>query len=633
MSSRLKIPGPGWLNSNGYGMFYPGGAPRIWDTTPGVAWRPHETHSLQRTNGLPLRCIKQNTMGENDSLPTNITIDNASLEADVVSTSNQTPDIQGVVDSGSNTLTLKIPYTVSNEATTLPAYSKTYTIATVDTEDGVADIVATFSWSEQLNLAVGSGTFNATITTNTTYNVKKLDTEDYATGRVVAAFNYPTDSTGSIGTATLKVVPAKMGSIGLDIPDSIFPKEGNGGYDVQHYNIEVDWNKENKIINATTTIRAKATKNLSGFYLDFRGLTIDTITVNGTNVTYKRIDDDLKIILPQTMILHENEEFTCIVYYHGLPNRQGERNHYGKGWTDTVEGNVVVASEPGVANWFPCNNHPRDKATYSFKITVSKPYVVAASGVKTKVTESTNTRTYFFEENHPMATYLVTVNIAEFTLYESIGETTNLHIRNYIDKDYIDKNNSKLNSQDDIVYFESEKVGSYPFDEVGGIVIPAPYYFALETQSKILYLNRYFPVAHEIAHQWFGNSISINDWRDLWLNEGFATYVDDILWHEHLNGKNTNLRNRPRPSSPEVAPGNPVRQHLFSYVYGGGARVLIELENQLGKEVFMNILRTYVSRYQYKNARTEDFIALAEEVSGRDLTELFRIWLYGGKKL
>ncbi len=165
-----------------------------------------------RVDGNYVRCIKQFTMEENASLPANITIDNPSLEANVVSIHDQTPygsaiDIQGIIDSGSNPLILSIPYTVSNEATTLPAYSKTYTIATADTEDGVADIVATFSWSEQLSLAVGSGTFNATITTNVTYNAKKLDIEDDEAGKVVATFNYPTDSTGSTGTATLKVLP------------------------------------------------------------------------------------------------------------------------------------------------------------------------------------------------------------------------------------------------------------------------------------------------------------------------------------------------------------------------------------------------------------------------------------------
>ncbi len=233
MSSDLKLPMAGARNTNG-SMFDTGKYSDVWSgSVAGVKARNIYFGSQvnlvgisDRSYGMSVRCIKQNTMGENDPLPANITID--SVEANIVSIDDDTPynpaiDIQGIVDDGSNTVTLRIPYTVENNTTTLPAYSKTVTIAAEDTEDGVADIVATLSWAEQPNLRVGNGVFDATITTSTTYNAKKLDIEDDKVGKVVATFNYPTDNTGSNGTATLKVIPG--------ILDRNFNVQTNGIYE------------------------------------------------------------------------------------------------------------------------------------------------------------------------------------------------------------------------------------------------------------------------------------------------------------------------------------------------------------------------------------------------------------------
>jgi uncharacterized protein (TIGR02145 family) len=165
-------------------------------------------------------------LGENQPLPSNIRINNTSLESVVASIYDNTPynpaiDIQGVVDDSTNAINVNVAYTVTDSATTLPAYSTTFTIDAANTQDNQSGIVATFSWYEQLNLAVGSGTFNATITTSSTYNIKKLDMEDDIAGIEVATFSYPTDNSGTRGTAILKVIAG--------IPDRMFGIADNSG--------------------------------------------------------------------------------------------------------------------------------------------------------------------------------------------------------------------------------------------------------------------------------------------------------------------------------------------------------------------------------------------------------------------
>ena len=446
----------------------------------------------------------------------------------------------------------------------------------------------------------------------------------YETG--TAEVNY------SWGTNTTQ---ASMGSLGLDIPDTIYPTQGNGGYDVAHYDIALAWDSESGAIEANTTIQAKSTQNLTGFYLDFHALSIESIRVNDINVTYEREEDNLKIILPQSMILAKNVLFSCVVRYHGVPQVVP---NLGGGWTNTDEGNVVVASEPiGAMNWFPCNNHPRDKATYTFEITAPKPYIVAANGNKTQVIETETSRTYTFVEDNPMMTYVAMVAIADFDVQESIGELTTLPITNYIEMYYLDQDYSTLLLQDEVIAYESDILGAYPFDEAGGIVMRAPYSFSLETQSVILYLNRFIPLVHETAHQWFGDSLSIYDWKDIWLNEGFATYMDQVLWYEHTHeGTLSSIRNLAASSEGKYAPGNVTKpEDVFNYtiVYRRGARVLVALRERVGEEIFLDIFRTYVSRYKDKNVSTETFIALCEEISEEDLSAFFLEWLYGGEKL
>jgi aminopeptidase N len=314
------------------------------------------------------------------------------------------------------------------------------------------------------------------------------------------------------------------------------------------------------------------------------------------------------------------------------------------GWIRYRTG-IYVASEPsGASTWFPVNDHPLDKATYSFEITVPKPYIVAANGLLKDEIDNGKTVTYLWETTNPMASYLATIAIADFLIYTDEGPN-GLPIRHYLQAGVAPFVEDHVARTAEMIEFFSEIFGPYPFEAYGALYVEADLGFiALETQTLSLFGLRMLQdrpggpenvVAHELVHQWFGNSVSLARWEDIWLNEGFATY-GSFLWAEHLYGREVleaimadqyqALRDR------SFTPGDPLHDgSLFnSGVYIQGAWALHALRLEVGDEAFFNILRAYSERYRNSNVTTADFIAVAEEISGQQLDELFNAWLYAG---
>jgi aminopeptidase N len=429
------------------------------------------------------------------------------------------------------------------------------------------------------------------------------------------------------------------------IGDAYFPGLGNGGYDAQHYDLQLAWNDFTNEISSTVTMTAQATQDLKTFNLDFHGFMISQLAVNGMTAVFERADRELTITPSEPLL--EGSQFTVAVTYNGIP-AEGIAHFYddfAHGWTRYDKG-VYVASEPDAASyWFPVNDHPLDKATYTFAITVPKTYIVAANGLLQGVDERGSTSTYHWESVHPMASYLATVNIADFTLQTAVGPD-NLPIRNYLPPGLAASNAAAINKLPDMIAYFNDVFGTYPFEAYGMVVADTKLPFALESQTLSLFGKQVVVgeggpetvIAHELAHQWFGDSVSLANWKDIWLNEGFATYAS-FLWWEHTAGANvfdqimTNLykelvdpTNLPGRFAP---PGNPQPRQLFnSGVYRRGAWVLHALRLRVGDETFFNILRGYYQRYQYANATTDDFIYVAELVSGQDLSNFFDAWLY-----
>ena len=415
------------------------------------------------------------------------------------------------------------------------------------------------------------------------------------------------------------------------IGDPYFDDMGNGGYDVQHYDIALSVDMEVDDIAGKTTITATATQTLTSLNLDFSGLLITEVTVNGDDALFQRQGGELIIYPPEA--IQTGDEFQIDVNYQGTPGADTSGAQYSEGWIYYGDG-VVVAGEPtGASTWYPVNEHPSDKATYSFAITVDKPFEVAAVGVFERVDETGSQTTYYWSMDDPIAPYLVTVAIGDFDL-EEYTTPSGVPVRNYFAAGVSDEVRANFARIGEMIDYFEEVFGPYPFDNFGVVVHDLDLGFALETATLVVF-GRSFTyeqvVAHELSHMWFGDSVGLSVWKDIWLNEGFATYAS-MLWNEHAYGRETLdgeiLTNYERLARGSQSIGDPGASNLFAYdIYYRGALTLHALRLKVGDGIFFDILKTYADRFVHSNATTADFIAVAEELSGQQLDAFFDAWL------
>jgi aminopeptidase N len=435
-----------------------------------------------------------------------------------------------------------------------------------------------------------------------------------------------------------------MAQAGSDsLGDPYYPQLGNGGYDALHYTLDISADLASGAISGTVALQARATEELRAFNLDFAGLKIRAVSVGAQSAAYSRTAHELTI--SPAVPISSGATFTTSVRYDGVPQPVvSEAVPIQLGWNRYQDG-IYVASEPaGAASWYPVNDHPRDKATYTIRVTLPKPYVAAANGLLRDTLDNGATRTYVWETTHPVASYLVTVNIAEFV--EETGQGPgNLPIRNFFTPDVAANAKRVFAPTAQMIDYFDGLFGPYPFEAYGVVVADRELGYAMETQTLSLFgrdIAGADParvetiVAHELSHQWFGDSVSVANWQDIWLNEGFATYAE-WLWQEHTAGpqaRDDSVRQTYRAvaASAPPPPGRPPRDDLFNAgVYGRGGLTLHALRLRVGDEAFFKILRAYADRYRYGNASTADFIAAAEEVGGKQLGPLFDAWLYASQ--
>lgn len=428
------------------------------------------------------------------------------------------------------------------------------------------------------------------------------------------------------------------------VGDSLYPNFGNGGYDVQHYTLDLTVNDvATSDLAGITTISARAAQNLISFNLDFIGFEIERVLVNGREAKFKRSGPELTV-MPSAPLM-SGESFTVEVAYSGKPEPiESVAISVPTGWI-VAENESFVLSEPdGAANFFPVNDHPSDKARYTLRVTVPKPFEVAANGLLTASIDLGEANTFIWEAHDPMASYLVTINIADFNL-ETMEGPGGVPIRNYYAVGLPEGIHIPFKWQSEMMALFNDRFGPYPFEVYGSVVVKTEIGTALEAQtlsifgSDMIDINDLHDsqaiVAHELAHQWFGNSVSLADWRDIWLNESFATYAEG-LWIEHTDGRaaldewvKNAYASAQKNREHMFPPGEPPADHLFnSGVYSWGALGLHALRLEIGDDLFFQTLQTYYLRHKNGNVRTEDFIHVAEEISGHELGVFFESWLY-----
>jgi aminopeptidase N len=424
------------------------------------------------------------------------------------------------------------------------------------------------------------------------------------------------------------------GSPGLG--DPFFPLAGNGGYDVRHYALDLDYRPGVNRLEATARIRARATLDLDQFDLDLRGFDIRRLTVDGHRARFSR--DGQELVIQPRPKLRAGRRFVVEVHYAGTPSVVTDPDGSIEGWVPTGDGAFVVGEPQGSPGWYPANDNPRDKASYSFRVTVPEGITAMANGVLEGRATRRGRTTWRWRERLPMAPYLATVTSGRFDL--RISRTPGgLPIYDAVDPTQAADAAPVLAKQPAILAFFSRTFGPYPFEAAGAIVDDAPEVgYALETQTKPVYSSApdESTVAHELAHQWYGDAVTLTVWPDIWLNEGFATWAE-WLWEEHEGGTSAQARFERLYATPATnerfwnpPPANPGEAaNLFDgTIYTRGAMTLQALRAKLGDPTFLRIMRAWYREHRYGNVTTADFVALAERVSARQLDAFFQAWLY-----
>ncbi|WP_232835974.1 M1 family metallopeptidase [Actinocorallia populi] len=419
--------------------------------------------------------------------------------------------------------------------------------------------------------------------------------------------------------------------------DPYVPGDGNGGYDVRHYSLQLKIvpSDARKALDAVATITAHAQREMTAFNLDLAGLEVSRVEVDGRKADFSHEGEEL-VVQPSATIAGGGD-FTVTVAYSGTPQPVNDPILGRYGWIRTADGVAVACQPSGAHTWFPGNDHPSDKATFDLALTVPQHLTAVTNGESGRKTTRNGLTTTRWKVEQPMAPYLAMLAVGDFEVKEGVTPggipilvAVDSSVRSPSVEDFY---RVKAQITDEWV----KLFGPYPFGSTGGVVDNADVSFALETQSRSIY-GDFDPtqtiIAHELAHQWFGDSVSVTQWKDIWLNEGFASYAEWI-WGERMGGQGVQSRfddlyQGTPPTAWQVRTGDPGRDELFNgfAVYDRGAMTLHALRTKIGDDVFFSLLRRWAKDHEYGNATTAQFVALAEGVSGQELSAFFDAWLY-----
>ncbi|MBV2357048.1 M1 family metallopeptidase [Streptomyces sp. J2-1] len=436
----------------------------------------------------------------------------------------------------------------------------------------------------------------------------------------------------------------------LGIGDRLYPELGNPGYDVASYDLSFTYSGRNdKPLEAVTTIEARTSEALDRLNLDFAHGTVRSVEVDGRPAAFEQAGEDL-VVTPDHRL--PGRGWTRITVRHTSDPVTGEDQDGG--WVRTADG-LVMANQANAAHLvFPCNDHPSDKAMFTIHVTAPNAYTVVANGLPTGRDKAGDGTTWTYRTEHPMATELAQVSIGHSTVVRREGPH-GMPVRDVVPTaDRAALEPWLARTPDQVAWMEG-KVGPFPFETYGVLMARASTGFELETQTlslfeKDLFTEPGYPkwyiesiMVHELSHQWFGDSVSPRTWSDVWLNEGHATWYES-LYAEEKGDRPMETRMKAAygasdgwraaggpPALPkEPAPGQKIG--IFRpNIYDGAALALYALREEIGPRAFERLERLWVKRYRDSTATTGNFVRLASAVSGRNLDVFFRDWLYGEK--
>ncbi|MFI5894068.1 M1 family metallopeptidase [Actinoplanes sp. NPDC051513] len=417
--------------------------------------------------------------------------------------------------------------------------------------------------------------------------------------------------------------------------DSYLPAHGNGGYRVLHYDLDLDYRVMTNRLAGKAVITARAVQSLSRFSLDLGRVRVQDVRVDGRSARFTHRLGKLRI-KPERPIAY-GATFKTEIRYAGSPAPISSR--WGDiGWDELTDGALVASQPIGAPSWFPCNDRPADKATFLVTLTAPAPYTVVVTGDLVSRRRGAGTRTWVFERNEPTSPYLMSVQIGRYDLVDlSAGGVTQRaavppRLRTVFGHDFA--------RHGEIMAALEGLFGPYPFREYVVVVADDDLDDPIEAQGMAVFGRNHLDgrrtherlVAHELAHQWFGNSLTVTDWRHIWLNEGFATYAE-WLWSAVSGGPSADAhaaqwhaRLALQPASIVIA--NPGVERMFDpRVYKRGALTLHALRTKIGDPAFFAMLRSWVAEHQHGTVTTDEFREHARRFTPGPVDDLLTEWL------
>ena len=445
--------------------------------------------------------------------------------------------------------------------------------------------------------------------------------------------------------------------------DRLFLNLGNGGYDVQHYDLDLRYatSAPTQSIDGTVTILAKATQDLSSFDLDFAGQSVGSIRVNGLPAKFTRTPDDL-VITPKLPLRNGLPFIVQVAHFVAAPTEANPDDFSTTAFFFHPAGSAT-APQPNWAHLFlPSNDHPSDKASFDIRFDVPAGRVAVANGVKVAQWTAQGRSHFVYLQRQPMATELLQLAVGDYDV-TNVGFHSGVFLRDVTSRNITAEIQPLLGVTPSQIDYMQAAVGKYPFDLYGSLVVEADLGFALETQTLELMDTSWFhdftqdtwdpTLLHELSHMWFGDSVAPKMWSDLWLNEGHASWYE-FLYAESKGFLEGDTEFYPDPqgyadfddlmkavyahgdewraeSGPVALPTS--EDTLFDFQrYHGGALVLYALRQKIGAAAFQRIERAYVDRFRDRSVSTDDYIALAAQVSGdKTVAPFLRDWVYGTK--
>lgn len=419
--------------------------------------------------------------------------------------------------------------------------------------------------------------------------------------------------------------------------DPYVPGHGDASYDVSHYDLVLRYRPESNRLDADTQLSCRAVQAMTAVSIDLHHLQVAKVSSTGVAIARWTQRDD-KLLVTLRSPVKADTDFKLRIRYSGHPGTVPSPTLGEAGWEELADGAIIAAQPHGAPAWFPCNDRPDNKATYSFEITVPAGYYVAASGELVDQGRSGSAMTFSYEQRAPMASYLAAVQIGRYVVHDLASPVP---IRVVAPADVRgDGFDGSFGRQGEMMAFFADRFGPYPFEGYTSVITDDDLDIPLESQSLSTFGRNFATgdwhsvrlVAHELAHQWFGNAVTLARWRDIWLHEGFACYAE-WLWSEECGvrtaaGWAAHYHQRLAGLPQDLLLNDPGPELMFDdRVYKRGALTLHALRAAVGDDVFFTILRTWVQHNNAGTVTSEDFVEHCRAQSGADHTALFASWL------